>query len=199
MKLFFVALLMGLVALPCLTQASDEAPASADIARNNILNTVNRGTTFTSKNQQYQILQGVVAAKGLSNELPQQTLARLGSSGQIIETKGSYVVYKSSQQTALAVSNTITSTTFPTVVNKQTGVTGILPGTITVKLKNTSNSINIAKAHGLTLVKEFAHLQTAFFSVKAGQDVVAAAATLNADSSVISAEVEVIEHVRVPN
>jgi hypothetical protein len=42
-------------------------------------------------------------------------------------------------------------------------------------------------------------LQVAFFRVMPGQDVVAAAAELSADTRVASAEVEVVEHLNVPN
>jgi hypothetical protein len=198
MKNYFAALLIVFVSLSFRTQAADEVTTAATAARSNALSTVAHGATITSNNQQYEMLQDVFAAKGMSRELPQDTLSRVGG-GQLIETKGAYVVYKSTQQTGVNSTGINAANSFPTVLNKQTGVTGILPGTICVKLKNFSNSRIVASDHGLTLVKEFAHLQTVFYSVQTGQDVVTATASLNADSRVLSAEAEVIEHMRVPN
>ena len=56
----------------------------------------------------------------------------------------------------------------------------------------------IANSHGLEKGKEYAHLQTVFYRVKAYTDVADAAAALQADPRVESAYPEIIEYVRTP-
>ena len=57
----------------------------------------------------------------------------------------------------------------------------------------------IASAFGLSVVREFAHLKVVYYQVKPGQDILAVAAALAADSRVLSAELEVVEHLAEPN
>lgn len=203
-----IALLIAFIALPTLVQAADKS-ATADVSERAILlKTLNRGATVTSNNQEYQILPDVRAAESLSQEQPQQTLTRHGGS-KLIETKGAFVVFtaapqsaanvKAAPQSAASIKSVNGATSYPTVLNPRTGGIGILPGTLTVKLKNMDSAVAVATDHGLEVVRVFAHLQTAFYRVKPGQDVAAAAASLTADPRVASAEVEVIEHVAVPH
>jgi len=197
MNIRLVAMLIVYFALPTLAQAVDRAKTAAVTERAALLQSAGRGTTISSNNQQYQILTGVRAAESLSKEQPQQTLTRMGG-GKLIETKGSYVVFSAAQQSAASVTS-VNGTSYPTVLNSRTGGIGIVPGTLSVKLKNSANAAVIAADHGLEVVRIFAHLQTAFYRIKPGQDVVAAAAALSADARVASAEVEVIEQINVPN
>lgn len=199
MNIRVVALLIAMVALPTLTQAADKkgAATAAVEERAALLQTVGRGSNITSNNQQYQILTGVRAAESRSHEEPQQTLTRMGG-GKLIETKGTFVVFTAAQQSAASVIS-VDGTSYPTAFNPATGGIGIVPGTLNVKLKNMGSAAAIAADHGLEVVRVFAHLQTAFFRVKTGKDVVAAAASLSTDARIVSAEVEVIEHMNVPN
>ncbi len=197
MNIRLIALLIAFTALPTLAQAAGKAVTAAAAQRASLLQTLGRGATVTSNKQQYQILPGARAAQSQSKEQPQQTLARVGG-GKLIETKGNFVVFTAAQQgpSVMQVGGT---TSYPTALNPRTGGIGILPGTLSVKLKNMGSAAAIATDHGLDLVRAFNHLQVAFYRVKPGQDVVAAAASLTADSRVASAEVEVIENVNVPH
>jgi hypothetical protein len=151
----------------------------------------------TSNNQEYQILPGVRAVERLDHEQPQQALARMGG-GKLLETKGSFVVFSAVEQSQASVTS-VNGTSYPTAYNLRTGGIGIVPGTVRVMFKKHVNAAALAAEYGLDMVHIFAHLQTAFYRAKAGQDVVAAAAALSADARVESAEVEVIEHMNVPN
>lgn len=200
MNIRLIAFLMAFIALPTLARPVDNAANTTLAAdRTAALQTLKRGATVTvtSNSQQYQILPGVRAAESLAQEQPQQTLTRMGG-GRMIETKGSFVVFTAAPQSPTSVT-TVNGTSYPTAFNPRTGGIGILPGTLTVKLKNMDNAAAVATDHGLEVVRVFAHLQTAFYRVKSGQDVVAAAALLTADPRVASAEVEVIEHIKTPN
>ena len=197
MNIRVIALLIGFAAMPTLASAADRAATAAATERAAVLQTVGRGASLTSNHQQYQILTGVRAVKRMAKEQPQQTLTRMGG-GKLIETKGSFVVFTAASQSAASVTS-VNGTSYPAVVNQRTGGIGILPGTVNVKLKDSANATSVASAHGLEVVRVFTHLQTAFYRVKTGQDVLAAATALAADARIESAEVEVIEHLNVPH
>jgi hypothetical protein len=107
-------------------------------------------------------------------------------------------VFTAAPQSAPTVKSVNGATSYPTALNQRTGGIGILPGTLNVKLNYIDNASAVAATHGLDVVRVFAHLQTVFYRVRHGQDVVAAAASLAADARVQSAEVEVIEYIAVP-
>jgi hypothetical protein len=193
-----ITLLMVLFALSSLAQAAGNAATDVSAQRAAFLQSATLGATVTSDSLKYQLLPGARAVKSRSQELPQQTLARVGG-GKVIETKGSFVVFTATQQGGASITQVNGATAYPTVLNSSTGAIGILPGTLNARLKNMANAAAVATDHGLELVREFAHMKTVFYRVKSGQDVVAAAASLAADARVSSAEVEVIENVNTPN
>lgn len=205
MKNQLSVLLMVSLSLPVLAQSADRSAIVADRAamqaaadqRAMVLQAAGRGATLTSNNEQYQVLPGARAAQLLPQETQQQTVTRVGGN-QLIEGKGNFVVYTAPQGVA-GIAQVNGATTYPTVINARTGGIGILPGTVNVLLKDMSNADAIASDYGLEVVYQFAHLKTVFYRVKAGQDVIAAAAKLAADARVASAEVEVLEHMNEPH
>jgi hypothetical protein len=90
------------------------------------------------------------------------------------------------------------SAVYPVVLNTRTGTFGVLTGTLVVKPKRLADAAAIANSHGLEKGKEYPHLQTVFYSAKAGTDIADAAAALQADTRIESAYPEIIEYVRVP-
>lgn len=198
MNLRIIALLIAFVVLQTQALAADRKSASAVSGRAVLLKTAVRGANISSNKQQYQILPGVRATESLSQEQPQQTLTRMGG-GKLIETKGSFVVFTAAQQSTASVDSVNGASSYPAAFNPRTGGIGIVPGTLNVKLNIIDNAAAVAADYGLEVVRVFAHLQTASFRVKPGQDVVAAAASLSIDARVESAEVEVIEHMNVPH
>jgi hypothetical protein len=199
MNIRIIVLLIAIAAMPTLAQAADRtATASVTAERAARLHKLGPvGQTITSNNQQYQMLPGVRATQSHSNEQPQQTLTRMGGSN-LVETKGSFVVFTASKPSAASLATVNGATTYPAALNPRTGGIGIVPGTLKVSLKDMASASAVAADYGLEVVYVFAHLQTAFYQVKPGQDVVAAVASLVSDARVTSAEVEVIEHMNVP-
>jgi len=201
MKVRIISFVIALIVMQTMAQAADKnsaniKPASAVSERAALMQTLSRGSRVTSNNQEYQILTGVRAVESLSDEQPQQTLTRMGG-GKLIETKGPFVVFSAPEQSQASVTS-VNGMSYPTAFNPYTGGIGIVPGTLNVKLKNSANVAAIAADHGLEVVKVFMHLNTVFFRVKHGQDVVAAATSLTSDTRVESAEVEIIEHMNIP-
>ena len=199
MNMRMLVLLTAFVVMPTLALAADTAETAALIAkRTALLQKLGPvGSTITSNNQQYQILPGVRATISLPDERPEQALTRMGGN-KLIETKGAFVVFSAAQQSVPSLTSVNGATSYPAALNPRTGELGILPGTLKVSLKDTSSAAAVAADHGLEVVRVFAHLQMAFYRVPPGQDVVAAAAALSADARVASAEVEVVEHLSVP-
>lgn len=194
MNMSLITLLIAFAALPIQVQAADKTA----VAQTALVQTAAKGSTMTSNKEQYQVLTGMRAAESRGQEAPQQTLSRIGG-GKLVETKGAFVVFTATPQKTASVASTNGATTYPTVLNTRTQNIGILPGTLSVKLKNMADSSAVAASHGLDVVRVFAQLGYAYYRVKPGQDVLAAAASLSADTRVSSAEAEVIEHAQVPH
>jgi len=199
MSISKIALLIAFVALSAMAQAADRTvTASITAERTARLQKLGPvGQTITSNNQQYQLLPGVRATQSHANEQPQQTLTRMGGNN-LVETKGAFVVFTASKPGAASLATVNGATTYPAALNPRTGGIGIVPGTLKVSLKDMASASAVAADFGLEVVYVFAHLQTAFYRVKPGQDVVAAVASLASDARVASAEVEVLEHMNVP-
>lgn len=192
----------GTPASPAFAQSPlPRAPqAAAAPNRDALVAALARAESFTSENQQYQRLPEVRAlARASRNEPPAQALARVGAAaGNLIETKGHFVLYRAGAQATAQLETANGETLYPAALNTGTGGIGILPGTLIVQPKNLAQSEALATDHGLELVRAYPHLKTAFYRVKPGQNLLAAATSLKADARVLSAEVEVIEHIRTP-
>jgi hypothetical protein len=186
-----IAIILALVSLPALAQAPN---------RSALLQTLSRGAEFTSQNERYQLLPEVQAVQRVARDAsPQQAVVRAGATaGDLIETKAHFVIFRTTAQSTTHIQQSPDATLYPAAFNPRTGGIGILPGTVIVKPKDMGSAAAIANDHGLELVRAFAHLHIAFYRVKPGQDILAAVATLRTDARVQSAEIEVLEHLRVP-
>jgi hypothetical protein len=203
MKIRYVVLLTCLVPIHSQAQASgksviigDRAAVAAAAERSATLDAAGRGATLTSNGQTYQVLPGARAVENRTQDV-QQTLAQVGG-GKLIESKGNLVVYSSTHKGGPTLEKIGGVTTYATVLNANTGVVGILPGTISVRLKSMGDASSVASSHRLELIRKYVHLQKVYYRVQPGQDVISVAAALLADARVETAEVEVLEHLSVP-
>ena len=200
MKMRIVVLVLMLAALPALAQESPK-PAKAKAAeRAAMLETLQKGKQILGSRGQYRFLPEVHAVEhGASAETPQEALSRIGESGaQVLETKGRLVLFRSARQKPAFVERVAGATVYPTVVNTRTGTFGVLTGTLVVKPKKLADAAVIASSHGLENSKEYPHLRTVFYRVKANTDIADVAAALQADARIQSAYPEIIEYVRLP-
>ncbi len=200
---YLIGLLLAVTMLPAVAQPPrlPGAPQTATAPnRAALVASLARAETFTSGGQQYSRLPEVRAlARASRKEPPAQALARVGASeGNFIEAKGHFVLYRAGALATARLETADSQTLYPTALNTRTRVIGILPGTLIVQPKRLSQAETLAADHGLELVRAYPHLKTAFYRVKPGQDILAAAASLKADARVASAEVEVVEHIRTP-
>ena len=201
MKLRLIALLFAVITMPAIAGGLDKQMNSAAAQKNLVMQNLKRGASISSNNQTYQFLPEVRAVLRKSDsESEQQALQGVDvTATQHLETKGSYVVYRGTQSATAQIANMQGSGTFPAVMNENTKVIGILPGTIEVKPRNMAEVAAIAATFGLSVVRAFPHLNVVYYQAKPGQDILAIAASLAADSRVLSAELEVIEHLAEPN
>jgi hypothetical protein len=203
MKLCRVILSILLI-LPFVASAQTVAPHRPDAVRPEqraaLINSLHHGSAFAHNGQKYHHLPGAQATSRPQGETLAATAARLGvTTGDIIDTKGPYVLYRLTRGSmAAAVQTRDQKVTYPVAINTGTGQIGFMPGTIEVELGDVSQAAAIASSHGLELDRSFPHLGLAYFKVAGNGDIVAAAAAVAADKRVKRAEPEVITHVRVP-
>ena len=200
MNIRIVALGLMLAAQTGLAQESYK-PAKAKAAeRAAMLDTLQKGREIQGSRGQYLFLPEVHAVEHrASAETPQEALARVGEGGaQVLETKGRFVLFRSTQQKPAFVERVAGAAVYPTVVNARTGTFGVLTGALVVKPKNLAEAAAIANSHRLEIGKEYPQLQTVFYRAKAGTDIADAAAALQADARIESVYPEIIEYVRVP-
>jgi hypothetical protein len=196
----FLTLSLAFLTSLGLAQEPSKPVVKAKAERAAMLQTLQRGKEIKGSSDLYRFLPEVHAVEHTpSTETPQQALARTGEGGaQILETKGRLVLYRSAQPKPALVERVAGTTVYPTVVNVRTGTFGVLIGTLVVKPKSMADAAAIASSHGLEPGKEYPHLQTVFYRVRAGTDIADAAAALQADARIESAYPEIIEYVRVP-
>lgn len=200
MKIRNVVLGLMLATSFALAQESPK-PAKAKAAeRAAMLDTLQKGKEIRGSREQYRFLPEVHAVDHkAAAETPQQALARIGEGGaQVLETKGRFVLFRSAQPKPALVERVAGTTVYPTVVNVRTGTLGVLTGTLVVKPKSMTDAAAIANSHGLEKGKEYPHLQTVFYRVKANTDIADVAAALQADARIESAYPEIMEYVRSP-
>jgi hypothetical protein len=200
MNMRIIVLCLMLAASLALAQESPKPAKVKAAERAAMLETLQKGKQIQGSRDQYRFLPEVHAVEHRpSAETPQEALSRVGESGaQVLETKGRLVLFRSAQPKPALVVHVAGTTVYPTVVNTRTGTLGVLTGTLVVKPKSMADAAAIANSHGLEKSKEYPHLQTVFYRVKANTDIADAATALQADARIESAYPEIIEYVRVP-
>jgi hypothetical protein len=199
MNIRIAALTLLLFASAGFAQDYQKAGKARAAERAAMLQTFERGKLLKGSREQYQHLPQVFAvALANSSETPEQAIARIENGAQLVEIKGRLVLFRSAQVKPALVEHAGSAAVYPTVVNTRTGTLGVLTGALVVKPKNLAEADAIANSHGLEKGKEYAHLQTVFYRVKANTDIADVAAALQADPRVESAYPEIIEYVRTP-
>ena len=199
MNIRIVVLCVTFAASLALAQESPKPAKARGAERAAMLETLQKGKQIQGSRGQYLHLPEVLAVARGANETPEEAIARMGAGGeQLLETKGRLVLFRSTQQKPASVEGVGGSAVYPVVVNARTGTLGVLTGTVIVKPKSIADAAAIASSHGLEKGKEYPHLQTVFYRVKANADIADAASALQADPRIESAYPEIIEYVRVP-
>jgi uncharacterized protein len=156
------------------------------------------GSAFTSAGERYRFVGGARAVARGEGEDEERALSRAGAAGaEVLERKGGFLVFRDARASAAAARKRKEGA-YAVAVNARTGRVAVVSGIVNARLKKGADAARIARAHGLELVSSAPRLGAAFFRVPAGQDVQAAAAAVEKDPGVASAEIDVIEHLAVP-
>jgi Open reading frame 2 N-terminal domain len=159
-----------------------------------------QGDALSINGQAYTVLTDVRAFPASSGQQP---------SGQVLELKGPYILYRESRPALQSTSarTAVEGSTQPSgqpllthavVLNARTGKVAIVMGTIIVKMTDLSQAGAVAASYGLALAGTFDALGLAYYTVAPGADIAAATTELRTDGRVTSADPEILEHVRVP-
>jgi len=203
MKLLLaVALSLSLVSLS--SCASSEITKGLSVEVNPIIaqKSQESGITFVSNAAQYQLIAGGRAAKsgglvsGMAASQSQEHSELLweGTNGGFVLSISDHAARQQSAQ-AVSSSNSYNQIAY----NPRTGGVGVITGQIIVSYTDSFDASFIAKSFGIQLIDDFAHLNTAFYAVNAGQDIFVITTSLNQSGIVSKAEVEVIENFAKPN
>ena len=162
--------------------------------------TLRRGKEFEVNRVTYRHLPEVSAVERTTqSEAPSAALARAGASGgEVIETRGKLVFYRSAQTRQPYAERVGESNVYPAVLNTHSGKIGVLTGVLVIKPNTMADAQNIAASHGLEIVKAYPKLRTVLLRVPRKADILAAAAALAKDARVESAYPEIIEQLRTP-
>ena len=163
-----------------------------------------KGSAMISSGEIYILLPEIHAVLKFSSGDPHQYLVNIGFEGvEVLEIKGRYVVFKSSQSELNRPTPVLASrggkTIFPVVINERTGQFGVVTGAITVTLKDGRNAREIRADHGVRLKGVFSQIGIAIYATEPGQDLTVKLQGLAEDPRVEDAQVEILENFRVPH
>ncbi len=199
MNMRIVALCLLFMATLGQAQESKTPAKSKRTEHTAMLETLQRGKQITINRERYQFVPEVLAVERVSDEqTPQQAMAQVGGSGQLIETKGKLVLFRSPQQKPAFVERVGSSTVYPAVLNVRTGTFAVLTGALVVKPKSMRDAANIARKYGLETVWEFPHLRTVFYRVKANVDIIDITAALQTEALIEDVYPETVEYILSP-
>ncbi len=163
------------------------------------------GARFQSEGERYVILQDARAvSRGALQASAASALSDVGATpGQVLGTKGRYVMYRDAGIAPHAPSPMVQAVNqqpvYSVVLNERTGQYAVVTGTLTVKLHDMATADALAQAHGLTVEVLFGHLGYAVFLAGAGQDLLTVADALRADARTANVTINVLENVAQPH
>jgi len=148
-----------------------------------------QGSTFSSGQQSYVLLPEVRSVKNTQ----EQSLSRSGV--DILETKGSFLIYKNIQNKTQRVTTEATQG-YPVVFNTRTSNFAIVFGEIRMQLKNMNDAEAIASEYKLQITRKFSHLQHVFYRTPRPDDIFQVLKQTKKDDRIKNSSIEVLENLR---
>jgi len=152
-----------------------------------LINSLEKGNAITVRGSQYVELPSISAALSRNKSV--------NHGDNVLDIKGRYVI--SHKQPSSGIQPLDVATVFPVVLNARTKGLGIVTGDIRVKMYSLLDSTNLAEDYGLQLSNQFDRLELVFYKTEPG-GAIAMVERLRADSRVKNADIEVLEHIAVP-
>lgn len=163
------------------------------------------GASFQSEGETYVILQDARAvSRGALQSSVVSALSDVGATpGQVLGTKGRYVMYRDTGIAPYAPSPMVQAVNaqpvYSVVLNQRTGQYAVVTGTLTVKLRDMATADAVAQSHGLSVEVLFGHLGYAVYLAGPGHDLLTLADALRADERTASVTINVLENVAEPH
>ena len=198
---FKLMVILGLALLSLPSQASNLTKTLEKSDRDTMIEDLLLGDALIGDNEvSYQHLPEMRAVlRSSPTETLQKVNSQLESSGaQVVETKGNFVLFKTSPLQPLLMKGLGDSTNYAVVLNTRTNNFGILTGRQAVALRDIADAAVIASDYGIEIVKQYPHLRTVFFRVSPSIDIANLTTELNADVRVEYAYPEIIEDLAQP-
>ena len=173
---------------------------------NAFVNSLPKGETFDNDGFSYAWLPtlGAVNSSGTTNTAEAAAIQTASASGNFVEQKGPYLIYKQSSAAEAAVasgpSGGTGTQTYPVVLNTQTCSIGILTGRLFLKLKDLQNADAIAKDYGLALSFVNVPMSTAFYEIPSGTAVnlLTLRKRLQSDDRIQTVTLDMMDHINSP-
>ncbi len=165
-----------------------------------------RGQQWTNRGQVYAVLPEVHAVLGGRSEPDSAAFARAGvKGGPVIERKSGFLIYKQAPATraagapaAAGLAATAGQDPRPVAMNLGTQRLAVVVGALRAELKEAGTAEAVATSLGIQLGREFPSHRVAFFAAPAGADLLDVLGKLRVDPRVAAADLELIEHTRMP-
>ncbi len=166
-----------------------------------------QGTAFDNDGSSYAwlpTLGAVNTATGTTSAAETAAIQTASTSGNFVEQKGPYLIYKQSSASEAAVASGPSSgtgvQTYPVVLNTQTHSIGILTGRLFLKLKDLQNADAIAKDYGLALSFVNIPMSTAFYEIPSGETVnlLALRTRLQSDDRILTVTLDMMDRISRP-
>ena len=162
-----------------------------------------RGETFIYEQQFYTVLPQLKAKKYFptSSAIPKESNINLNSSDsvKVVEQKGEFLIFESNlTNTSSLTSSQYTTGEYPVTLNSRTNQLGIILGNLIVQLNQNEDIRKISDKYNLNIKKSFSHLNIFVLQAEQPFDILSIALDMNSESTVKSAEVEVLENYYVP-
>ena len=199
MKFRIIILCLAFTSLP--SQGGNFVEMGEKSDRTTLIESLLVGDALTGDNEvSYQHLPEMRAVlRSSPTETLQKVNSQLESSGaQVVETKGNFVLFKTSPLQPLLMKGLGDSTNYAVVLNTRTNNFGILTGRQAVALRDIADAAVIASDYGIEIVKQYPHLRMVFFQVSSSIDIANLTTELNADARVEYAYPEIIENLAQP-
>lgn len=186
-----------------LTAFANEKPSSNNTTNTLVIQKAQQSNVnFSSNNEQYQLIaDGKAVKKSTTNYSSLSSSENNTNSSQWLSSVGPYQVsIGSNNQAAQSTAATVSTSTngYQIAYNPRTGNVAIITGQIIITLEPGTTAQSIASGYNINLSTNYPHLNTAFFTVKTGQDIFDIVLLLKQDIGVASAEIDVIENFAQP-
>ncbi len=187
--------------------SKSEKMTDANQVKNNSIEKMNlvKGKSFSSDREEFVVLPELYSTSYQPSEDTQSnslSAKKVQQASELVQKKGGFAIYKSSSVNTLSSTSSVIAedqTLLPVVLNKRTNNLGILTGKIKVVLNDMGDVGDIATDLNLTIADTFSHLKTVFFIVNGEQDLIDLSNTLDNDSRIKSASIEVLENFYEPH